>query len=112
MNLSYDVIVLADFTCGGDAGFRIAQDIRGFSALGARIGLIHLRNGSLAAAVSPDMQLCVRDGFADILQSSPEVHARLALVYPPATLRAPMQPLADVSADKVAFIHDRKPNAV
>ena len=106
----FDIVILADFTRGGDSGFRIAQEIRSYADLGLSVGLVHLQVSQPGAAVSPDVQVCVRAGLAVVLPASPNVHARLAIVHSAVSLTKPVQNLSGMQADKVVLVHDRAPN--
>lgn len=107
--LQYDLVLLADFTRGGDAGLRIAQEIRACARIGCRIGLIHLQVNSNSSIVSRDVQVCVGEKLAEVVLPQVPVHAKLAIVHSPSSVTGAVQKLSDLRADKVVLVADRRP---
>lgn len=106
---TYDILMLADCTRRGDAGLRVAQEIRTYAGMGCHVGVIQLQVQPTHSVVSPDIQICVREGLVDVLPAKPSARAKLAIVHSPATLAAPVQDLRSVCADQVVFVHERNP---
>lgn len=107
---TYDIVLLADCTRKGDVGLRIAQEIRTYTDMGCRVGIVQLQVHTPPATISPDIQLCVREGLVDVLPAQPSARTKLAIVHSPSSLQVPVQNLSDLSADQVVFVHERKPS--
>lgn len=106
----YDIVLIADMTRNGDAGLRIRQEIQTYHEMGYSIGLLHLPVQNKSAVVSPDIQRCVREELACPVLPDRRIHANLAIVYSPESLKKAPEILMELRADKVVLVHDRKPN--
>ncbi len=106
----FDVIILADMTRRGDIGLRIAGECRIQAGMGLRSGLIHISSNRAGGQLSPDIQECVRNRTAEVVDLERRVHTRLAVVHSPNSLSEFPSALLNLSADKVVFVHDRSPN--
>lgn len=106
---TYDILLLADCARKGDAGLRVAQEIRVCADLGCKIGIFDLQAGSDPASVSPDIRSCAREGLVDVLPVQTRAHAKLAIAFSPSTLKAAVQDLSGFGADRVILVHERSP---
>ena len=107
---AFDVLLIADFTRAGDAGYRIAREIHDYAALGCRVGLLHVASDTSRSVASPDVEVCVRERRAEIVQEASGTVAKLAIVHGSSSMNNVARPLGGVRADKVVLVHDRKPD--
>lgn len=66
-----DILIVADFTQGGDLGLRLAQDIRHLAGRGLAVGLIQSRRPDPGQAIAPEVQTCLRRGLARVAGPDP-----------------------------------------
>lgn len=105
---TFDVVTMADMARPGDLGLRIAQELRVQKAMGWRSALLHLP-APRSGPVVPDLQACVGEGLAEVVDPEGEVFARLVVVHAPAALSALPDRPARIRADRVVLVHDRVP---
>ncbi|MEJ6392668.1 glycosyltransferase [Gymnodinialimonas sp. 2305UL16-5] len=105
---SYDVVMLADLTRYGDMGYRIRQELISLANAGYRCGLYHLPVPS-RKEIHPDIQRCLWEALATIIEPDAEVQTKLALVYGPGRVSAPVA-LPSLTAERVVLVVDSAPN--
>lgn len=81
--LACDILIAADFTQAGDRAYRLAQEIRSLASSGSRIGLIQFRKPDDAATIAPEIQTCVRRGYARVADPDTPSAARRLVVHEP-----------------------------
>lgn len=107
---SFDVIILADLARHSDCGLRIRRELQTYHEIGYRTGLRHLPDPGKRAAVSPDIQRCVREGLAELVAPDVPVAAGLAVVLSPGLFKGPVAGLSGIRANRVVLMHDRAPD--
>lgn len=109
---SFDILLVADMTRGGDSDLRISAEIRALAALGHRVGLLHFPSKRATQPVSALIQQCVRSALAQVISPDESSRARLALIYGPHGLLVGLEgfkTLPQVSAERVVVIADALP---
>lgn len=106
----YDLIFVADVTRKGDAGLRLAQEIQICWEMGLTIGVLHLDHGTRSSAPSPDIEKCRHDGLFDVIPAKSALTTRLVIMHSPAGLKKPATEAANIRAEKVVLVHDRRPD--
>jgi hypothetical protein len=105
---SFDVVLLADMTRGGDIGLRIRRELQALSGHGYRCGLRNLLPGS-TGVIGPDIDRCIREGLALPLAPGQTVEARLAIGYSPGSLDAAVD-ISGVTAERIVLVIDTPPS--
>jgi hypothetical protein len=105
---SFDVVLLADMTRGGDIGLRIRRELQALSGHGYRCGLRNLLPGS-TGVIGPDIDRCIREGLALPLAPGQAVEARLAIGYSPGSLDAAVD-ISGVTAERIVLVIDTPPS--
>lgn len=101
---SFDIVIMADMTLPGDLGLRIAQETRTNFELGYRTGLVHLTSSRAGLRISPDLQICVRQRIADVINPGSNTRTKLLVVH---TLDAAADPASywqQILPDRVVLV--------
>ncbi len=87
----YDVVIASDLRHSGGTSASIAEEIKAQARAGYRTALVHLPGPHLRRTgfVNPRVLACVRAGLADLVPSTEEISARLAVVRQPRVLDTP-----------------------
>lgn len=101
----YDVVVVSDFTVGGDLGGETAAEIRASAAAGYTIGLVAV-DGPVGAHFDQRVASCVRRGLADLLLPRERVSARLLVLRLAPDLERPPTWRVAVEAERVVVVLD------
>lgn len=110
MKNSYDMLLIGDFTREGDAGLRVAGEIRTYYDMGCSVGIRHLSNGIPTAKISPDIQLQVRKGLAEIVSTGDRIAAKLTIVYNLGIITENTASLRNLTSENVIIVHDEIPD--
>jgi UDP:flavonoid glycosyltransferase YjiC (YdhE family) len=104
-----DVVIAGDFTLPGDIGVRVAGECRVQWDLGLRTGLLQIGSHRVYRRISPDVQRCVREGLAEVVDLAEPVRTPLLVVHIPTSLGVLPENLVNLDADRVVFVHERAP---
>lgn len=109
---SYDVVILADMRAPGDAGLRIAHEIRIQHAHGFRTALAHVPSGRIkSGSVRGEIHACVRDGMAQVLTSSDVISTRLLVIHGPEDVLEPIpEKMPRIAASRIVVVVGRTPD--
>lgn len=77
----FDIVVLSDMTVPGDSDFRIAQELRCYSAAGYSVGVAHVSRDRADRLIAPEVDGCVRQGHAEIVDPAVETGTSLLIVH-------------------------------
>jgi UDP:flavonoid glycosyltransferase YjiC (YdhE family) len=110
---SFDVVVLTDMRTPRDTALRIAHEAGIQSQAGMRTGFLHVAAPSMKTAfIHPEIDACVREGLAEVID--PRRHhplrARLLVIHAPhAVPPASLARLPRIAADRVLVVVDQPP---
>lgn len=106
--LSFDIVLLSDLCRPGDIGLRIRRELQLLGRLGYTCALRHLPAGS-QQEISPDIRRSIQEGLATPLAGGVACAAKLAIVYVPGKLDAPVH-VPNLSAQSTVLVIDTPPD--
>ena len=99
-----DTLIAADFTKTGERAYRLAQEIRSLAGRCNKVGLIQFRKPDADAAIAPEIQTCVRRGYARVIDADAPLVARRLVVHEPVCADWRLSDLARVAARDVVHV--------
>ena len=99
-----DTLIAADFTKTGERAYRLAQEIRSLASNGNKIGLIQFRKPGEGEAIAPEIQTCVRRGYARVIDADAPATARRLVIHEPSCADWSLSGLAKPEVSDVVHV--------
>jgi Glycosyltransferase family 28 C-terminal domain len=108
MAASYDIVLFSDFRFPGGTGSAIAEEIKANAAAGYRTGLVHLEAANLSYPfpVNPKIRALIDAGLVEVVDTSQDVDAGLAIMHNPHVMRhLPIRPPRVRARQRLLVVH-------
>lgn len=108
---SFDIVLMSDITIAGDLDLRIAQQARCYANAGYSVGLLHAPSRWSSPHAAAEVQSCLLDRVADVVDLSEQAKAKLLLIHSPEAISALPDRFRSIHIDRTLVIQSCIPGS-
>jgi UDP:flavonoid glycosyltransferase YjiC (YdhE family) len=103
----FDIIIAGDMTLPGDRAFRVALEIRRYSDMGLRVGVLQASQPAPGSRISQQVQSCVRRKLAEVVDPAVHLATELLVVHGPSEVAWSVRRLARIKSQRTLLVCHR-----